>query len=51
MYFSVQGDDTWLTAEKDDASQRVEAPSASVLTEAVKLLNEGGGRPTSTRRR
>src|SRR4051812_11477430 len=44
LYFSVQGDDTWLTAEKDDASQRVEAPNAKVLTRAVKVLNEAGGR-------
>jgi len=44
LYFSVQGDKTWLTAEKEDASQRIEAPSASVLTQAVKVLNEGGGR-------
>jgi hypothetical protein len=44
LYFSVQGEDTWLTAEKDDATQRVEARSASVLTKAVKVLNEGGGR-------
>jgi hypothetical protein len=44
LYFSIQGDDTWLTAEKDDASQRVEAPNPSVLTQAVKVLNEGGGR-------
>jgi hypothetical protein len=42
--FSVQGDDAWLTAEKDDGSQRVEAPTAAVLTEAVELLNERGGR-------
>jgi hypothetical protein len=44
LRFSVQGDDGWLTAEKDDGSQRVEAPTASVLSEAVGLLNEGGGR-------
>ena len=44
LRFSVQGDDAWLTAEKDDGSQRVEAPTASVLSEAVELLNEGGGR-------
>ena len=31
LRFSVQGDDAWLTAEKDDGSQRVEAPTASVL--------------------
>jgi hypothetical protein len=46
LRFSVQGDDAWLTAEKDDGSQRVEAPTASVLAEAVALLNEGGGRST-----
>ena len=44
LRFSVQGDDAWLTAEKDDGSQRLEAPTASVLSEAVGLLNEGGGR-------
>jgi hypothetical protein len=44
LRFSVQGDDAWLTAEKDDGSQRVEAPTAAVLTKAVKLLNERGGR-------
>lgn len=42
--FSVQGEDAWLTAEKDDGSQRVESPVADVLREAVALLNEGGGR-------
>jgi hypothetical protein len=46
LRFSVQGGDGWLTAEKDDGSQRVEAPTASVLSETVELLNEGGGRPT-----
>jgi hypothetical protein len=44
LSFSVQGDDAWLTAEKDDGSQRVEAPTASVLSKAVGLLNEDGGR-------
>ena len=44
LRFSVQGDDAWLTAEKDDGSQRVEAPTADVLVEAVELLNEAGGR-------
>src|SRR3954447_11248262 len=44
LSFSVQGDDGWLTAQKDDGSQRVEAPTAAVLSEAVGLLNEGGGR-------
>ena len=46
LRFSVQGDDAWLTAEKDDGSQRVETPYASVLTDAVDLLNESGGRST-----
>ena len=44
LRFSVQGDDGWLTAEKDDGSQRVEAPTASVILETVELLNERGGR-------
>jgi hypothetical protein len=44
LRFSVQGDEAWLTAEKDDGSQRVEAPTAEVLSEAVGLLNEAGGR-------
>jgi hypothetical protein len=44
LYFSVHGGHAWLTAEKEDASQRVEAPTASVLAKAVKLLNDGGGR-------
>ena len=46
LRFSVQGDDAWLTAEKDDGSQRVEAPDASALAQAVELLNESGGRST-----
>jgi hypothetical protein len=46
LSFSVQGEDGWLTAEKDDGSQRVEAPTAAVLIEAVELLNESGGRST-----
>jgi hypothetical protein len=44
LRFSVHGDDAWLTAEKDDGSQRVEAPTADVLAEAVELLNSRGGR-------
>jgi|tagenome__1003787_1003787.scaffolds.fasta_scaffold20915465_1 hypothetical protein len=44
LYFSVRDGEAWLTAEKEDASQRIEAPSASVLVKAVKLLNESGGR-------
>jgi hypothetical protein len=46
LRFSVQGDDGWLTAEKDDGSQRLEAQTASVLLEAVELLEEDGGRST-----
>jgi hypothetical protein len=46
----VQDGDSWLTAEKEDVTQRVEAPDASVLCQAVKLLNEGGGRSGSARR-
>ena len=44
LRLSVQGDDAWLTAEKDDGSQRLEAPNVAVLVEAVELLNESGGR-------
>ena len=40
----VQGEYAWLTAEKDDGSQYVEAPAADVLAEVVELLNESGGR-------
>jgi hypothetical protein len=46
LRFSVQGGAAWLTAEKDDGSQRVEAPTATVISEAVELLNQGGGRGT-----
>ena len=46
LRFSVQGDEGWLTAEKDDGSQRLEAQTATVLLEAVELLNENGGRST-----
>jgi hypothetical protein len=41
---SVQGEYAWLTAEKDDGSQYVEAPGADVLAEVVERLNESGGR-------
>ena len=44
LRFSVQGDKAWLTAEKADGTQRVEAQTAAVLTEVVGRLNEGGGR-------
>ena len=44
--FSVQNDAGWLTAEREDGSQRLEAPTADVLRKAVGLLNESGGRPS-----
>jgi hypothetical protein len=44
--FSVQGDEAWLTAEKDDGTQHVEGPTADVLRQAVQLLDEGGGEST-----
>jgi hypothetical protein len=50
LYFSVKGDDAWLTAEKEDASQRIEAPTAAVLIKAITLLDEAGGRSRKARR-
>ena len=44
LSFSVHGDDAWLTAEKEDKTQHVEAPTAEVLADAVELLTQGGGR-------
>ena len=44
LRFSVRGDEAWLTAEKADGSQHVEAQTADVLLDAVELLEEGGGR-------
>lgn len=44
LRFSVQGEEGWLTAEKDDASQRVEAPNAEQLVAIVDAINQGGGR-------
>jgi hypothetical protein len=44
LRFSVRGEDGWLTAEKDDASQRVEAPDAERLLRIVEAVNEDGGR-------
>ena len=38
LRFSVHGDDAWLTAEKDDGSQRVDAATASELLEEVDRL-------------
>ena len=39
LRFSVHGDDGWLTAEMVNGSQRLEAPNAQVLTDAVQALN------------
>ena len=39
--FSVQNDAGWLTAEKDDGSQRLEAPTAECSEKAVELLDSG----------
>jgi hypothetical protein len=44
LRFSVQGDDAWLTAEKEAEGQRVEAPDAQGLLPIVEAINEGGGR-------
>ena len=44
LSFSVSNGDAWLTAEKTDGTQHVEAPTASVLVKAAKLLNKRGGR-------
>jgi hypothetical protein len=44
LRFSVHGDDSWLTAEKQDASQRAEAPDAQGLIPIVDAINQGGGR-------
>lgn len=43
LRFSVQGDDAWLTAEKDDGSECVEAETAAELAEAVAKLGQGAG--------
>jgi hypothetical protein len=44
LRFSVQGDDAWLTAEKEAEGHRVEAPDAQGLMPIVEAINEGGGR-------
>jgi hypothetical protein len=44
LRFSVQGEDGWLIAEKEDASQRVEAPDEERLISIVEAINGGGGR-------
>jgi hypothetical protein len=42
--FSVHGQDGWLTAEKQDASQHVEAPDAEALVRIVHAVNESAAR-------
>ena len=44
LRFSVQGDEAWLTAEKRDGSQRVEAPDAQRLVTIVDAIDDCGGR-------
>ena len=44
LRFSVKGEHGWLTAEKEDRSQRVEAPDAERLIRIVEAINEGGSR-------
>jgi len=44
LRFSVHGDDGWLTAEREDGTQRVEAPDAKRLITIVDAIEEGGGR-------
>ena len=45
LRFSVHGDDRWLTAEREDGSQRLEAPNAQVLVDAVQLLDDAAAGP------
>ena len=42
LRFSVIGDDAWLTAEKLDASQHVEATNAEGLIKIVDAIDDGG---------
>jgi hypothetical protein len=49
LFYAVHGGEAWLTAETQDATQRVEAPSADVLVKAVQLLSDGGGRAGARR--
>ena len=44
LRFSVHGQDGWLTAERQDASQHVEAPDAEGLVKMVKAINENAAR-------
>lgn len=44
LRFSVHGDEGWLTAEKSDYSQRVEAPNAEALVKIVEAIDDAEGR-------
>ena len=44
VHFSVHGEDAWLTAERADGSQHLEAQTTAALRRAIKLLNKDGGR-------
>ena len=44
LRFSVHGQEGWLTAEKQDASQHVEAPDAEGLVRMVHAINENAAR-------
>ena len=44
LRFSVHGHDRWLTAEKQDASQHVEAPDPEGLVKMVDAVNENVAR-------
>ena len=48
LFYAVNGGEAWLTAENQDATQRLEAPSAEVLVKAVALLR---GRSSKRRSR
>jgi hypothetical protein len=43
--FSIQGEDSWMTAETEDGTQHLEAADATLLAEAVSLLNGGEEEP------
>jgi hypothetical protein len=44
LSYAVHDGEAWLIGESQDASQRIEAPSAEVLVQVVRLLSRRGGR-------
>lgn len=42
LRFSVSGDDDWLTAERKDRSQRIEAENAEGLMRVIVAIDEAG---------